>query len=347
MPDLAEQIRTVIDADMPSITADEVMHRESRTTFRMHRRPLAVLGRGPAVAWAVLVAVAVGALVIGVGFATLPHGSPDGGAPPPPRTLTTRSFAVGVDRVTFTYPSAWETHQYPEDQTSFSSSVVFAASQALHDPCTTSHSTPPGPLQSKVCLTYAVGRLDPDGVYLEWSYGYDGGPPGRGTKVTIPGSPITVGGLPGTIDTQHPGTCASIGGDESIDVYVSPGNNGWLMQACLPRPGPREGRFSDPRHVEVDAFQRCERLVVGDARVERVMPSLSSPLHRARCLARTGSLPAATWRPPQTEEGSQLPLHEIPRRRLASGGTKEGLRWAPRAWHGPVQGRAAAATGAS
>ncbi len=234
MPDLAEQIRTVIDAGSPSISADEVMHRESVTTPRLRHRPLAGLGRGPAVAWAAVVAVAVAALVIGLGFATLPHGTPDGGAPPTPGTLTTKSFAVGVDRVTFTFPSAWEARQYLEDQTSFSSSVVFVASQALHDPCSTTYSTPPAPLRSKICTTYAVSLLGPDGVYLEWSYGYDGGPPSRsGTRVTNPGSPVAVGGQPGTIDIQRPGSCASIGGDESIEVDVGERSSQWLMLACL------------------------------------------------------------------------------------------------------------------
>ena len=170
MPDLAEQIRTVIDAGGPPISADEAMYRESRGTSR--RPPARVLsmsmGRGAAVAWAGVVAVAIAALVIGVGFATLPGGTgrPDDGAPPTPNALITRSFAAGVDQVTFSYPSVWEARQYLEDQRGFWRAVVFVSSQALHDPCTTSHSTPSGPLQSMVCLNYAVGRLARNGVYL-------------------------------------------------------------------------------------------------------------------------------------------------------------------------------------
>ena len=270
MPDLAEQIRTVIDAGSPSITADEVMHRNSQTSYstRSLRPPLrrihvARLGRGAAVAWAGLVAVVVVALVVGVGLATLPHGSPNGGAPPTPRTLTTRSFALGVDRVTFAYPSVWETHQYLEDQSSFSLSVVFVASQALHDPCTTTHSTPPGPVESRVCVGYAVDRLDPDGVYLVWSR--VGAPRIPGQSVKHPGSPITVGGQPGIIDVQRPGTCSSIGGDESIDLIVDPdASNNWIMQACLRGPDLGQVRFSDPRLVEIDALQPCEPVALDD-----------------------------------------------------------------------------------
>jgi hypothetical protein len=239
MPDIAEQIRTVIDAGGPPISADEVMYRASHDPSITPRRRVVGLGRGPAVAWAGVVAVAVAALLIGVGFATLPGTTrPNGGAPPTP--VITRSFAVGVDRVTFTYPSAWYARRYLEDQTSFSQAVVFVASQPLHDPCTTSHSTPPGPLESKVCLDYAVGRLAPNAVYLEWSYGFNGGPPGHyGQKVKNPGSPITVGGQAATIDVQRPGTCASIGGDESIDVYVDSGSNGWFMRACANSTNPQ------------------------------------------------------------------------------------------------------------
>jgi hypothetical protein len=196
------------------------------------------MGRHAAVAWAGVVAVAIAALVIGVSFATLPSGTPGGGAPPARNALITRSFAARVDQVTFRYPSAWHAGQYLEDQRGFSQAVVFVASQALHDPCTTSHSTTPGPLESMVCLNYAVGRLASNGVYLEWSYGYDGGAPtNRGHTVGgNPPSPITVGGQPATMDIQRPGTCASIGGDESIAVYVGPGSSGWLMQTCLRGP---------------------------------------------------------------------------------------------------------------
>jgi hypothetical protein len=234
MPDLDEQIRTVIDAGVPPISADEVIHRESQGASR--RPPVRVLtmsmGRTAAVAWAGVIAVAIAALVIGVGFATLSGGTrpQGGGAPPNPNVLITRSFGVGANWVTFTYPSGWEARQYLEDQRGFSQAIVFVASQTLHDPCTTTNS-------SKVCENYAAGRLDINGVYLEWSYGYDGGAPvHRGRQVTNPGSPIKVGGRAATMDIQRPGTCASIGGDESIAVYVGPGSSGWLMQACLRGP---------------------------------------------------------------------------------------------------------------
>ena len=232
MPDLAEQIRTVIDAGSSPISADEVIYRASHDRSLTPRRRVVGLGRGPAVAWAGVVAVAVAALLVGVGFATLPGTTrPGGSAPPTP--FITRSFAVGVDRVTFTYPSAWYARRYLEDQTSFSQAVVIVASQRLHDPCTISHSTLTGRVESKVCLNYAVGRLAPNAVYLEWSYGFDGGSPGHyGQKVKNLGSPITVGGQPSTINVQKPGACASIGGDESIDVYVGSGSSGWLMRAC-------------------------------------------------------------------------------------------------------------------
>ena len=233
MPDLAEQIRTVIDAGGPSISADEVINLSSRGSFHVVRRHHVGMSRRAAIAWGAVVAVALAGLVVGVGFATLPSGTPGGGAPPPPHDLTTRSFVVGVDRVSFTYPSIWEAHQYLDDQRGFFLAVVFVASQSLHDPCTTTDS-------SKVCTNYAVSRLARDGVYLEWSYGYNGGPPGPGTaqggRPPFQRSEITVDGLPATMEVQRPGTCSSIGGDESIAVYVGPGSSGWLMEACLRGP---------------------------------------------------------------------------------------------------------------
>jgi hypothetical protein len=236
MPDLAEQIRSVIDAGGPSISADEVMSRSSQPTSYVARRQRVSMSRRAAVAWGAVLTVALAALVVGVGFATLPAGTPVGSAPLGPHDLTSRSFAVGVDQVTFTYPSTWKARQYLNDRTSFSQSVVFVSSQSLHDPCTTSHSTPPGPLQSTVCLGYAVRRLGSDGVYLEWSYDGAPGPAGGGPS-TYPGSPVTVGGQPGIIDILRPGGCVSAGGSESIDVVVDPeSNSGWYAQACLSGP---------------------------------------------------------------------------------------------------------------
>ncbi|MGO9342005.1 MAG: hypothetical protein ACLP6E_05735 [Acidimicrobiales bacterium] len=233
MPDLAEQIRTVIDAGGPSISADEVMSRSSQPKSYVVGRRRVSMSRRAAVAWGAVVTVALAALVVGVGFATLPGGTPDGGAPLSPHDLTTRSFVVGVDRVRFTDPSIWEARQYLDDQRGFSLAVVFVASQSLHDPCTTTDT-------SKVCLNYAVSQLARDGVYLEWSYGYDGGAPGPGTaqggRPSFQRSAITVDGRPATMDVQTPGACASIGGDESIAVYVGPGSSGWLMEACLRGP---------------------------------------------------------------------------------------------------------------
>jgi hypothetical protein len=235
MPDLAEQIRSVIDAGGSSISADEVMYRasEGSAPARRHakRSPRLRPARGPAIAWAIAVTVAGVATVVGlkVSAQTTPAA--------PAKALSTRTFSVGVDHVTFSYPSDWQAHQYPVDQSMFLSSVVFVASQALHNPCTTTHGSAPGPIESRSCK-YAVDRLAANGVYLIWWFG-GGVPPPKGSPkdstVTRAGSPITVGGEPGTIDIERP-ACTALGGMESIDVDVGNDSNGWLMQACLSGP---------------------------------------------------------------------------------------------------------------
>jgi hypothetical protein len=146
------------------------------------------------------------------------------------------------------------------DSTSFTNSVVFLASQPLRDPCTVRHGMPPGPIESIVC-GYAVEKLEPGGVYMEWLEGGTPGPRSRPdapeTTTTEPGTPIAVNGQSGWIQTQKPGECSHIGGDETVTANIGPHTDYWEMQACIRGPGIgtsfaavlallRSARFSGP-----------------------------------------------------------------------------------------------------
>jgi hypothetical protein len=176
------------------------------------------------------------ALVLVIGL------SVSGGSSKPVKTASkpfrTSSFGIGVDRITLTYPSRWDVRPDTVDQTMFSNSVVFLASQPLRDPCSTTYGSPPGPIKSTSCR-FAVEELDKGGVYVEWLVA--GGPPGPRSlpgapSTTESGRPISVDGRTAWMQTQTPGPCSYIAGDETITAAIGPRSNDWVMEACIRSP---------------------------------------------------------------------------------------------------------------
>ena len=132
--------------------------------------------------------------------------------------------------VTFQYPSAWSTSVWKSSVLHFDP-MVYLSTQSTRNPCrTTGTSTTCG---------WPVERLAHGGVVLRWeNRGYPG------TSVaSFPGSPASIGGRSAKLSTQRPGSCGSLGADETISVAIArPMAGNWTaVDACLRGPNLAEG----------------------------------------------------------------------------------------------------------
>jgi len=125
----------------------------------------------------------------------------------------------------FDYPSCW-TPVHNVEVSSFSSSLVDLSNEPMQDPCTTTAS-------SSEC-GWPLTKLAPYGVLIRWS---SNGFPGWSLQ-QAPGTALTVGGLPAREQVSQPGTCGSIGADETIavDAADTTAFNYYAMTACLRGP---------------------------------------------------------------------------------------------------------------
>lgn len=130
----------------------------------------------------------------------------------------------------FEYPSSWRAAHF-EDQSSFTALLVVLSNQKMRSPC----------IRTKVsvgvqisCGRWGVARLDARGVLVEWFVG--SALPGNGVSLG-PGLPMTIDGLPARAQIARPGDCRSIGGQETITVFIPTNQTSWYsMSACIRGP---------------------------------------------------------------------------------------------------------------
>ncbi len=141
-------------------------------------------------------------------------------SPVPTSPVQLLTFRGG--RVSFRYPATWTAHRYSVVATFFSA-IVYLSNDPLHPPC-----------RGGTCGR-PIDHLGPGGVLVTWSA--RGFPGFSFEKAT--GTAITVGGHRARIQVQHPGTCGTIGGAESVAVVVerpAVPYNSWGINACIRGP---------------------------------------------------------------------------------------------------------------
>jgi hypothetical protein len=143
------------------------------------------------------------------------------------RTTPDRTFRK--DGVRLRYPAAWRTYSYSNDNSSFTSVIVYLSNVRLHDPCVT-HKT-----SQDVTTTcqQPVGHLRPRSIVVSWSAN---GFPGW-SFAQARGTPIRVDGHRAKMLRKR-ATCR-IHADAEIDVTVQrrAKDNWYFVRACIRGPG--------------------------------------------------------------------------------------------------------------
>jgi hypothetical protein len=171
--------------------------------------------RGDLVFRSILVAIICTAVLIVIAV------SPDD-LPPGPRISH-----YSQNPLSFAYPASWTVAHYDE-RTSFSDLIVELSSQPMHDPC-----APTSTGSRHVCL-FPVTELRDDAVLVEWS---GNGFPGW-TIEKAPGVTQTIGSRPARVQISRPGTCHSIGAQETITAFIAMKvpDNYYSFTACIRGP---------------------------------------------------------------------------------------------------------------
>jgi hypothetical protein len=148
---------------------------------------------------------------------------------PPPSTTTSGSAALSTYRnsfLEFRYPQAWRTLEFPNSGELHFHPMLYLSTQPGHDPCR----------QTGLSVTcdWPVDRLQTSGVVALWeNRGYPGW-----TLATQQGTRVVVGGRPARQQIARPGSCRTIGGDETVSVEIArPLQSNWTaFTACLRGP---------------------------------------------------------------------------------------------------------------
>ncbi|HEY3843600.1 MAG TPA: hypothetical protein VGL48_10155 [Acidimicrobiales bacterium] len=133
--------------------------------------------------------------------------------------------------ISFRYPSSWKISRFQEES-SFSTAMVFLSNEKLHPPCRTSQV----PAGQEITCGNPLQHLSKRGVLLEWA---EVGTPTFSIDQT-PGITGKIGGLVGRLEVTHPGTCSDVGADETITAVADRAppadNNRYVLTACLRGP---------------------------------------------------------------------------------------------------------------
>jgi hypothetical protein len=140
----------------------------------------------------------------------------------PSATATFRNSFLAVG-----YPADWKPEVFPITGTLHFSPMLYLSSQPMHSPCHTQRST-------TVC-GWPVDRLRRGGALIVWE---NRGFPGW-SLATTQGTSLRVGGRAAKQTVSRPGTCSTIGADETIAIAIArPVPNNWTaVTACLRGPG--------------------------------------------------------------------------------------------------------------
>ena len=151
-----------------------------------------------------LLAVVSALVVFAVVFVQLGFANGDSGS----------SDHVYGDLIKASFPAGWHVLEHGASLSSQSNSIVYASNQPIHFTCTT---TAQGPEATVTQCHGPLTRLKSNGVLLRWD---NNGDPGRMIETYLgQGRPLTIDGLPASVQITPNGTCyaaVSIPGTNSI-----------------------------------------------------------------------------------------------------------------------------------
>jgi hypothetical protein len=139
------------------------------------------------------------------------------------------------DGVRLRYPAGWRTYHYSNDNSNFTSVIVYLSNVRLHDPCVTRKT----PQAVTTTCGQPVDHLRPGSILVSWSA--NGFPGWSFAKAR--GTPTRIDGHRAKVLRKH-ATCR-IRADVEIDVTGErrAKDNWYLGRACIRGPG--TARFTD------------------------------------------------------------------------------------------------------
>lgn len=158
-----------------------------------------------------------------------------------PRAHTQSSLATFRNGfVTFSHPASWPAARVWKEQVPhFDPMVYVGTAAAQHDPCRTATAA----ARKTIVCGWPIAQLAPNGLFVKWE---NRDFPGA-SVAQFPGRLTSVGGRAARIVVSRPGSCGSIGADETISVAVArPVSGSWTqIDACVrgPRLAPLEQQF--------------------------------------------------------------------------------------------------------
>lgn len=218
--------------DLRDMLADEALRREPDVAPPFES-VLALIHRRRRIQWLAAAVSAVAAVGVVVSVAALvTGGQAEVAAPSTPVPLVR---FVG-DGLSFRYPETWTQTGY---DIPLHGTVVVLSTAVVPDPCVTTSDA----RGISITCSAATANLLSAGVLVTWSPAASGSaafdPAARFDQ--LPGERTTVAGHPAKILTGRPdGPCASSGGARQVDASLlvarSPGDQVYLMTACLAEP---------------------------------------------------------------------------------------------------------------
>jgi hypothetical protein len=126
----------------------------------------------------------------------------------------------------FSAPADWHSHVFKARPSPHETPLVYLSSQPVHDPCR--------PAAGGTACGWPVDRLQPGGVLIVWENRTF---PGWSLE-SVQGKAASVGGRAARRAALQPGECATIGGDETIELAIRrPVPSSWTsVTACLRGP---------------------------------------------------------------------------------------------------------------
>lgn len=160
--------------------------------------------------------------------------APAGHSSADPRPVTVNLARFTGQGLSFRYPGTWQARSW-NDVSSFSALITYLSPSQLHSPCTRSSTA----TSISMSCGYPVRQLPAGGLLVTWTAN---GFPGKSGITT---SNSVIGGRPAMVTTSAPGSCAGIGGDETITATIPRAADNWYtMTACLRAPGLRQDELA-------------------------------------------------------------------------------------------------------
>jgi hypothetical protein len=150
-----------------------------------------------------------------------------------PSVATT--VADSANGISFERPTSWTRWRPNQHDPINDGPLIYLSTDPLLAACATATDTTANPpdTQGRACA-WPISSLSEDGVFVNWVT----------SRILVPrpnaGEVIAMNGERGRLQTERPGSCAEIGADETISVWVpigqpTPLSNVWVV-ACLRGP---------------------------------------------------------------------------------------------------------------